>query len=80
MTLVPYFPPPRQILHLSRARSLTIPEHCQQRPAVGTGNMVVSTPNGDGRRNSGCLSVGYMLVSLGAMDDLGYRIAISGDL
>lgn len=55
----------------------------QQFPAVGTGNMVVSTPNGDGHSQltlENVLhvpSVGYMLVSLGALDGLGYRIAIS---
>jgi transposase InsO family protein len=56
----------------------------QQFPAVGTGDMVVSTPNGDGHSELTlenvlhAPSVGYTLVSLGALDGLGYRIAISG--
>ena len=56
----------------------------QQFPAVGTGTMVISTPNG-GEQSALTLekvlhapSVGYTLVSLGALDALGYRIAIGG--
>ena len=56
----------------------------QQFPAVGTGTMVISTPNG-GEQSALTLekvlhapSVGYTLVSLGALDTLGYRIAIGG--
>ena len=54
----------------------------QQFPAVGTGSMVVSTPNGAGQSDITlenvlhAPSVGYMLVSLGALDGLGYHIAI----
>lgn len=46
--------------------------------------MVVSTPNGNGHSKLTLenvlhvLSVSYMLVSLGALDSLGYCIAISG--
>ena len=56
----------------------------QQFPAVGTGNMVVSTPNGSKhseltlRDVLHAPSVGYTLVSLGALDGLGFRITISG--
>ena len=56
----------------------------QQFPAIGSGNMVVSTPNGNGHSKltlENVLhvpSVSYMLVSLGALDSLGYCIAISG--
>ena len=56
----------------------------QQFPAIGSGNMVVSTPNGNGHSKLTLenvlhvLSVGYMLVSLGALDSLRYCIAISG--
>ena len=56
----------------------------QQFPAVGTGTMVIGTPNG-GEQSALTLekvlhapSVGYTLVSLGALDALGYRIAIGG--
>ena len=56
----------------------------QQFPAVGTGSMVVSSPNGVGQSDITlenvlhAPSVGYTLVSLGALDGLGYRIAIGG--
>jgi transposase InsO family protein len=56
----------------------------QQFPAVGTGDMVISTPNGEGWSELAlesvlhAPSVGYTLVSLGALDNLGYRIAIGG--
>ena len=56
----------------------------QQFPAVGTGTMVISTPNG-GEQLALTLkkvlhvpSVGYTLVSLGALDALRYRITIGG--
>jgi hypothetical protein len=59
----------------------------QQFPAVGTGSMVVSMPNGGGQSELTldnvlhAPSVGYTLVSLGALDGLGYRITIgSGHL
>ncbi len=56
----------------------------QQFPAVGTGSMVVNAPNSGGQSELTlenvlhAPSVGYTLVSLGALDDLGYRIAIGG--
>jgi transposase InsO family protein len=56
----------------------------QQFPAVGTGSMVVSAPNGGGQSKltlENVLhtpSVSYTLVSLGALDGLGYHIAIGG--
>ena len=56
----------------------------QQFPAVGMGNMVVSMPNGSKhseltlRDVLHAPSVGYTLVSLGALDGLGFHITISG--
>ncbi|KAI9429466.1 hypothetical protein H4582DRAFT_2089143 [Lactarius indigo] len=56
----------------------------QQFPAVGTGSMVVSVPNGSGKSELTLKnvlhapSISYTLVSLRALDSLGYRIAISG--
>jgi hypothetical protein len=56
----------------------------QQFPAVGTGSMVVSVPNGGGQSELTldnvlhAPSVGYTLVSLRALDGLGYRITIGG--
>ena len=57
----------------------------QRFPALGTGDMVISAPNGRGGQTELTLenvlhapSVGYMLVSLGALDKLGLRIAIGG--
>jgi hypothetical protein len=57
----------------------------QQFLAVGTGSMTVSVPNGQGRQSELTLedvlhapSVGYTLVSLGALDGLGYCMSISG--
>ena len=56
----------------------------QQFPAVGTGTMKVSVPNDD-RQSELTLedvlhapSVGYTLVSLGALDGMGFRIGIAG--
>ena len=56
----------------------------QQFPAVGTGTMKVSTPNED-RQSELTLedvlhapSVGYTLVSLRALDSMGFRIGIAG--
>jgi transposase InsO family protein len=56
----------------------------QQFPAVGTGDMVISAPNGDQESDLTleqvlhAPSVGYTLVSLGTLDSLGYHIAIGG--
>ena len=56
----------------------------QQFPAVGTGSMTVSAPNSDGQSDLTlenvlhAPSVGYTLVSLGALDALGYRATIGG--
>ncbi len=56
----------------------------QQFPAVGMGSMVVNAPNGGGQSKLTlenvlhAPSVGYTLVLLGALDGLGYRIAIGG--
>ena len=60
----------------------------QQFPALGTGDMVVRAPTGGGGQSEltlknvfHALSVGYTLISLGALDSLGYDIAIgSGHL
>ena len=56
----------------------------QQFPAIRSGNMVVSTLNSNGHSKLTlenvlhAPSVGYTLVSLGALDSLGYHISISG--
>ena len=66
---------PRVFLHVANG---------QQFPAVGTGTMVISTPNGGEQleltleKVLHMLSVGYTLVSLGALDALRYRITIGG--
>ena len=56
----------------------------QRFPAIGTGKMVVSAPN-EGEQSELTLEnvlhaplVGFTLVSLGALDTIGYRIAIGG--
>ena len=56
----------------------------QQFPAVGTGSIIICVPN-DGGQSKLMLqdvlhvpSVGYTLVSLGALDGLSYHIAIGG--
>ena len=56
----------------------------QQFPAVGTGNIIVSMPNDDSQSQLTlenmlhAPSAGYTLVSLGALDRLGYCINIGG--
>ena len=56
----------------------------QQFPAVGTGSITVSAPNGDGQSDLTLKnvlhvpSVGYTLVSLGALDALGYCATTGG--
>ena len=56
----------------------------QQFPALGTGSLAVQVPNG-GMESELVLqdvlhapSVGYTLVSLGALDKLGYRATLGG--
>jgi len=56
--------------------------NCQQFPAIGAGKIVVSVPNGDGHSSLTlddvlhAPSVGYTLVSLGALDRLGHHMTI----
>lgn len=72
-----------QTLNLPHYLNVT---NSQQFPALGTEDMVISAPNSRGGQTEltlknvlHTLSVGYTLVSLGALDKLGHRISIGDE-